>query len=413
MHFPTNKLHLPARTRPVARIRQLIAGSLFTLSTLLSGCQYLEQIKPDSAATPEAARKGGPKVRIVSPVAGARVTPGEGSIGAGSFNGSGFSLNLEIITAQAGQVPAREGLNIRNPALLGSPNPNIPGLTVTFDTDLIKPDGGVIPRHTNLASLFNIAGTDDTPGAGVTLWVGWHVLESLPEGVDRFTISVSVRDGEGRTGADKLTLKVARGANGEASGQALTPATPASEPGDNVDDPEGPVVTMVAPRVPSSVATGPATAPAPPASGSLFFIQVSALDKTGAGIGVNETGEGRPENERGTIEDRTQSSVGPNRFVTGLRVTFDVDLLQPNGNVIKAGDNLAPVFNIAGSEIDPSGKVRTTFGWVVGGTLVVPPGKRSVTIRSSVTDNAGKTGSTSQVVQLSPVVNGQDLTPAP
>lgn len=60
----------------------------------------------------------------------------------------------------------------------------------------------------------------------------------------------------------------------------------------------------------------------------------------------------------------------------------------------------------AGSEVDPSGNVRTTFGWVVGGTLQLPAGKTSVTIKAAVVDNAGKTGSATQVVPISPVDNG-------
>ena len=95
----------------------------------------------------------------------------------------------------------------------------------------------------------------------------------------------------------------------------------------------------------------------------------------------------------------------------GLNVTFDVPLLQPNGNIIVAGGNLAPVFNIAGSEIDPSGYVRSTFGWTVGGSLLMPAGKTFVTIKARVTDNAGKTNSTTSVVQISPTVNGASLTP--
>ena len=143
----------------------------------------------------------------------------------------------------------------------------------------------------------------------------------------------------------------------------------------------------------------------------MFFIQVSALDKTRAGIAINENGFGKPDAARGTIVDPTQSSKGPNRFVPGLYVTFDVPLLQPNGNIIVAGDNLAPVFNIAGSEVEPSGLVRSTFSWVVGGSLLIPAGKTFVTIKSRVTDNNGKTGTVTKVVQISPVVNGQDLTP--
>jgi len=57
----------------------------------------------------------------------------------------------------------------------------------------------------------------------------------------------------------------------------------------------------------------------------------------------------------------------------------------------------------AGSEVDPSGNVRT---WVVSGTLQLPAGKTSVTIKAAVVDNAGKTGSATQVVPISPVDNG-------
>jgi len=66
-------------------------------------------------------------------------------------------------------------------------------------------------------------------------------------------------------------------------------------------------------------------------------------------------------------------------------VTFNVPLRQPNGNVVPAGANLAGLFDVAGSELDASGAVRTTADWVIGGSLVVPPGQRSVTINASVT----------------------------
>jgi len=352
---------------------------------------------------------GAPTIKIVSPSSTAKVARGEGRSGAGSFNGTGFLVDLQIITHDEINVVAKEGLNIRNTALLGSPNPNMPGLSVFFDCDLVKPDGTMIPKNTNLANLFNIAGTDDTPGAGVTIWAGWHVLESIPVDVNQFTINVSIKDKAGREGSDQLKVNVTTGSKVATSGQALTPA-PGTVGGDGIDDEDGPEVSMIAPSIPTSVATGPATSPMPPFNASLFFVQVSALDKTGAGIGVNENAEGQPDANRGTILDGAQSSIGPNRFAPGLYVTFDVPLLQPNGNIIAAGDNLAPVFNIAGSEKEPLG-VRTTFGWAVGGSLLVPPGKTFVTIKSRVTDNAGKTGSATSIVQLSPVTNGQDLTP--
>lgn len=358
----------------------------------------------DSSSVPDTS----PVVHIVSPAAGASVTRGEGQPGAGSFNGSGFALNLEVITRDAIGVAAQEGLNIRDTALLGSANPKFPGLTVSFDTDLIKPDGGIIPRNTNLAALFNVAGTDDTPGAGITLWTGWHVLESLPQGVTAVTITASGKDASGRVATDKVTYNVLPGST---SGQSLTPQL-AGLPGDGIDDANGPQVTLLAPRTPSSVSTGAATTPTPPASASLFFIQVSALDKTGAGIAVNENGEGKAAADRGTILDATQIAArGPNRNFPGLVLTFDVPLRQPNGNVVPAGANLAPIFNIAGSERAADG-VRVTADWVVGGSLVMPAGKTSVTVKAQVTDNAGRSGSASSTFDISPVVNGQDLTPA-
>lgn len=345
-----------------------------------------------------------PIVRIVSPLADALIPPGEGRVGAGSLNGTGFALNLEIVTRDRVGVAATESLDIRDTSLLGKPNPKLPRMFVFFDTDLITPDGGIIPKNTNLASLFNVAGTDDTPGSGVTIWTGWHVLESLPPNVDKFTITAGVVDNLGRLGLDRVTLDVR---NGVTSGQALTPAPRPNVGGDGRNDSNGPEVTMIAPRVPTRVSPGPAGTPVPP-DGSLFFIQVSALDRARAGIGVTE----------GVILDPTQiknptvnPSGGPNRNYTGLNVTFDVPLRQPNGNLVPAGANLAPIFNIAGSEIDRDGVVRTTAAWVVGGSLELPLGKKTVTITARVTDNKGRTGSTRQVVSISSVRNGQDLTP--
>lgn len=354
-----------------------------------------------------------PIARIVSPLADSQIAPGEGRIGAGSPNGAGFALNIEVVTRDSTPITARESLNIRNTALLGEVNPNIPGLYVFFDTDLVKPDGGIIPKNTNLANLFNILGTDDTPGAGVTLWLGWHVLESLPSDISRFSITTAVVDNDGRIGFDRVTLPVLR--SGATSGQALTPF-PTAVFDDGTDDADGPEVTMIAPRVPTRVSPGPQSGnPRPPASGALFFVQVTALDRARAGIGVSENGQGTGANSAlGTILDGSQINTSRrNRNYPGLNVTFDVPLRQPNGNIVPAGSNLAPIFNIAGSETDADGFVVTTADWVVGGSLVLPPGKRSITITARVTDNANHTRSVSHVVGISPVENGQNLTPTP
>jgi len=352
------------------------------------------------------------QVSIVSPAAGASVARGQGTPDAGSFDGTGFSINLEIVSRDSTNVAARESTNVRDPSQLGRPSPSLPTLVVTFDQDLIKPDGTLIPKDTNLASLFNIAGTDDSAGPGVTLWAGWHVLESFRDGTDRVIITASVTDTAGRVATDRAAFHILPG---HESGQSLTPQA-AGSAGDGVDDADGPVVTMIAPRLGSNVSTGPVVGnPAPPASASLMFIQVSALDHSGAGIAVNENGAraGRPDADLGTIADGSQiAAQGPNRNFPGLFFSFDVSLRLANGNLIPAGRNLAPLFNIVGSERVSDG-VRSTAAWVVGGALVMPPGKTSVTALARVTDNAGRSGSTSGTFGVSQVESGQALTPAP
>jgi hypothetical protein len=356
------------------------------------------------------ASDGAPVLRIVSPAGGVSLARGEGLPGAGSFNGTGFSINLEMITHDSVGIGAFESTNVRDPSLLGQSNPNLPTLKVTFDADLIKPDGTIIPAGTNLAPLFNIAGSDDTRGPGVTLWTGWHVLESFPEETKSVTITASITDKSGRVATDVVKHRLL---DGHVSGQGLTPNDP-GVPGDDVDDRDGPEVTMIAPRSNSSVATGPQTSlPTPPKNASLMFIQVSALDKSGAGIAVNENGEGKADAARGTIADGGQIAArGPNRNYPGLFFAFDVPLQLANGTLIPPGQNLAPLFNIVGSEKAANG-VRSTAGWVVGGALVVPAGKTTVTAVARVTDNDGKSGSTTSTFDISTVENGQELTPAP
>ena len=348
----------------------------------------------------------GPIVRITSPLNNEVVAGGEGRVGAGSLTGgSAFTIVIETVTRDAADVSANESINIRNTALLGQPNPNLPGLSVLIDEDMITPDGTIIPRNTNLASLFNTLGTDDTPGAGVTIWAGWHVLESFSDEVKSFTITANVRDAAGRIGTDVVKVKVDKHGT---SGQALTP-TPTALAGDGLDDYDGPEVTLVGPRDPSSLALGSATAP------SFVFFQVSAFDRSGAGIGVNENGDGIT-NPVGLIRDGTQfGGAGRNRNLPGLEFTFDVDFRRANGAIVLAGQNLAPAFDIAGSALDHrgNGRVTTTASWVAGGSFLMPAGKTSITVTTRVTDNAGKTGSVSRTFAISSVGDGQLLTPQP
>ena len=348
----------------------------------------------------------GPFVRITAPVNDDVVAPGEGQLNTGSLTGgSAFTIIVQTVTKNATDVSANESTNIRNTALLGQPNPNFPGLSVSIDADMITPDGKIIERNTNLANLFNTLGTDDSPGDGVTIWAGWHVLESFPDDVKDFTITATVRDAQGRIGTDVVRVKVDKHGT---SGQALTPA-PTTVTSDGLDDADGPEVRLVGPRDPSSIALGTDATPA------FTFFQVSAFDRSGAGIGVSENGEGFSPTI-GLIRDGGQFTVaGPNRNFPGLVFTFDVDFRRANGVIVPAGQNLAPAFDIAGSTVDHrgNGQVTTTASWVAGGSFKLPPGKTTVTVTARVTDNAGKTGSVSRSFAVSPVANGQLLTPQP
>jgi hypothetical protein len=360
-----------------------------------------------------------PIVRIVSPLADSRVAPGEGRVGAGSPNGTGFVVTLEIVTRDKTAVSLREATNIRRVDLLnaGALNPNAPGLYFFFDVDLITPDGSVLPKFNNFASAFNIAGTDDTPGDGVTAWLGWHVLESVPEDVNEFTMTAAFVDDAGRIGLDRITMKVDRS---KSSGQALTPA-----PFDVIGTegvPDAPEVTLIAPRVPTSIALGAQDSTLNATNGALFFIQVSAVAAGDGEIAVSENGnrQGVVNPAIGLIADGSQipntttgARGGPNRNFPGLDVTFSVPVRQANGNIVQAGVNLAPLFNVAGAEIDANDRVRVTADWVVGTALQVPADAKTVTITAKVTDTLGRTGVTRNIVTISRSQSGQNLTATP
>jgi hypothetical protein len=368
-----------------------------------------------------------PIVRIVSPLADSSIAGGTSTPTNGSADGTNMVVNVEVVTRDKIPLKVREatlappvfGIRHVPELLLGEKNPDAPGLFVFFDSPLIMPNGTVIPAFSNFASAFNVAGSDDTPGPGRTTWLGWHVLESLPATVRKVTLTIAFVDDAGRVAYDQVHLAVDRT---KSSGEALTPlpdtfdVTPST-----VYDGLGPEVSMIAPRVPTSVAIGPQDSSLTANNGALFFIQVSSLDRQHAGIAVSANGltsAGTPLNPAiptGLIFDPSAipsvtNAGGPNRNFPGLTVSFDVPLRQPNGNVVPAGTNLAGLFDVAGNEIDASGAIRTTADWVVGGALLLPSGKHNVTVSASVTDNAGHTGATRSILSVSDVVSGQDLT---
>jgi hypothetical protein len=360
-----------------------------------------------------------PEVRITSPLDGDFIAPGNSFVGAGDLNGSGFVIVAEIKTRDKIGVSVDEGVNIRNVADLGGPNPQFPGLLVFIDEDLITPNGTIIPANTNLAALFNIAGTDDTPGVGVTTWVGWHVLETIrPVEGDSFLLSVGVVDDAHRVAFDRIRLKVAQSVTNQfgTSGNGLT-----QNPGEpnRVVGGTAPIVEIIAPREPSAVTFGEA---AP--NGSLHYIQVNIIDREGDVV-VDELGASDglldPSNpnlaaQPGRIDDPAAGLGNPNRNAPGFEFSFNAPFAGAGNN---PDVNVARLFNVAGSEVvrleDGTFAVRTVLNWVVGAPFVgVPVDQNFVTFSATVTDANGNKGTAAKTFQLThSAPNGDALTRQP
>jgi hypothetical protein len=360
-----------------------------------------------------------PQVRITSPLNGAFIAPGDSRIGAGDPNGTGFAIVAEIVTRDNNNVTVDEDPNIRNVKDLFGINPQFPGLFVFIDKDLITPDGTIIPANTNLGPLFNIAGTDDTPGPGVTIWAGWHVLESIAaQDGDSFNLTVAVVDDDRRIAFDRVKLNVARSVTDRfgTSGNGLT-----QNPGEpnRVSGGTAPIVEIIAPREPSAVTFGEA-----PPNGSLHYIQVNVIDKEGdvvvdelgASDGLLDPTSANLAAQFGRIDDAAAGVGNPNRNVPGFDFQFSVPSGAAGGN---ANLNVARVFNVAGSEVilleDGTPAVRTVLNWVVAAPFVGSARDEDfVTFTATVTDANGNRGVATRTLQLTDsAANGQELTPQP
>ena len=360
-----------------------------------------------------------PQVRITSPLDGAFIAPGDSRIGAGDPNGVGFAIVAEIRTRDNNHVSVDEDVNIRNVKDLFDVNPQFPGLFVFIDEDLITPDGTIIPANTNLGPLFNIAGTDDTPGPGVTIWAGWHVLESInPREGDSFNLTVAVVDDDGRVAFDRVKLNVAESVTDRfgTSGNGLT-----QNPGEpnRVSGGTAPIVEIVAPRESTAVTFGEA-----PPNGSLHYVQVNIIDKEGdvvvdelgASDGLIDPTSAVLAAQFGRIDDPLAGGGNPNRNVPGFDFRFSVPSGAAGGN---ANVNVARLFNVAGSEVvllaDGTPAVRTVLNWVVAAPFVGSAHDENfVTLTATVTDANGNRGVATRTVQLTDsAANGDELTPQP
>jgi len=359
-----------------------------------------------------------PTVKITSPLDGDFIASGDSRARDGSPNGTGFVIVAEIVTRDETTVSVDEDVNIRHVADLGGLNPQFPGLFAFIDEDLITPDGTIIPANTNLGPLFNIAGTDDTPGPGVTIWAGWHVLESIRPQLGSFHLTVAVVDDAGRIGLDRIQLNVDDSVTGRfgTSGNGLT-----QNPGEpnRVEGGSAPIVQIVAPRAPTSVTFGEA-----PPNGSLAFIEVDVIDKDGDVVvdelggsdGLLDPSSTNLAAQLARIDDPAAGVGNPNRNVPGFDFRFSVPSGAAGGN---ADVNVARLFNIAGSEVirleDGTPAVRTVLNWVIAAPFVGAARNAGfVTFTASVTDANGNKGTAASTFQLTgSAVNGDALTPQP
>ena len=416
-NFKGTRMFLPACSR--ASQPASLAGAFLTLAILGQAPQAQPSRSLDPLQIDRREPRLEPQVRITSPLDGAFIAPGNSLVGSGDPNGSGFAIVAEIRTRDGVGVAVDEDVNIRHVEALSGRNPQFPGLFVFIDEDLITPDGTIIPANVNLGPLFNIAGTDDTPGPGVTTWVGWHVLESIrPREGNTFHVTVAVVDQAERIAFDRVTLHVDELVTGPfgTSGNGLT-----QDPGEpnRVAGGTPPIVEIIAPREPSAVTFGQA-----PPNGSLHYIQVNIVDREGdvvvdelgASDGLLDPTSGDLAAQFGRIDDPAAGVGNPNRNVPGFDFRFNVPSGAAGGSAMV---NVARVFNIAGSEVilleDGTPAVRTVLNWVVGAPFVgAALDQNFVTFTAIVRDANGNQTVAARTFQLTDsAANGDELTPQP
>lgn len=105
-----------------------------------------------------------------------------------------LELGLEQVAGQL--TPVRElhykpspGLaaplptDVNNDGIKGDPHPGIPGLTLTFSDDLLV-NGTLLPAGTNLASLFEMIGSEIQHGGDQTTRLAWCVVPQIFQVID-------------------------------------------------------------------------------------------------------------------------------------------------------------------------------------------------------------------------------------
>lgn len=155
---------------------------------------------------------GGPVVEFLAPRPFSTVASGLSTPQQPSPAGMFFTIDVRVTTRIAGVV-MREG-PIASPGSIPGPNPNVPTFVFVFDTDFITPSGVVIPACTNLAPLFQFAGSELAPGGGVSTTLTWFVGGSVPQTVTRLVMGAAITDVAGKRGQSTLGVFVLPGTTG-------------------------------------------------------------------------------------------------------------------------------------------------------------------------------------------------------
>ena len=149
------------------------------------------------------------------------------------------------------------------------------------------------------------------------------------------------------------------------------------------------------------------------ATGPAFtFFQVAALDRSGAGIGVNENGAGIT-NPVGLIRDGGQfATFAGNRNFPGLSLTFDVDFRRGNGAIVPA-EFRARVRHRRQRARSPRRRSCHHDGELGRGRLLHHAGGQEHRDRHGTRHRQRRQVGNTRTFEVSPVVEGQLLTPAP
>jgi hypothetical protein len=148
-------------------------------------------------------------LRFVTPRPGQRVATGLGKPGQTNPVEIGQGLVVAVaVTAPIGHLPVVPGL-ITTPTAPPDPNPHFPTFVFTYSLPLITPAGGVIPPDTNLAGLFQMAGSAGGKREGMEeTTLVWFVGGSVPTDATRLTMQAEIVDRIGMSSVGRQTLTV-------------------------------------------------------------------------------------------------------------------------------------------------------------------------------------------------------------